>query len=92
MINNEILLRLSQFKKSLKSLMDPKILEKLVSLLEAFGDKSTTSVEQFEFWIQKNGDDCRYATIAKEIFLNDNASNVAKEIIYLYENWAKYYK
>lgn len=92
METNEILLKLSQFKKSLKLLMNPKVLKHLASLLEAFGPGQRSFVEQFEFWVEKNGKDCKYATLAKEFFLQDNAENVAKEIIYLYHNWAKHYE
>lgn len=92
MQNNEILIRLSKLKKSLNSLMNPDILKKLASLLDAFGPGNRSFVEQFEFWVEKNGSDCRYATMAKEFFLQENASGVAKEICYLYNNWAKFYE
>ena len=89
---DKTLFKLAELKESLSGLMDPKLLSKLASLLEAFGDKNKTFVEQYKFWIERNGPDCRYAAMAKEFFLKENASNVAQEIIYLYENWAKHYK
>ena len=92
MNTNQVLVHLADFKKSLQSLMDPKILSKLSSLLEAFGPEQKSWIEQFEFWVEKNGEDCRYATMAKEIFLKENAKNVAREIIWLYKNWAKTYE
>lgn len=85
------LFKLAELKESLSALMDPKVLGMMASLLDSFGGKGKTSIEQYKFWIEKNGSNCRYAAIAKEFFLNDNASNVAKDIISLYDNWAKYY-
>ena len=72
--------------------MDPKILSKLADLLKTLGIERTSFLSQYDYWIKKNGPDCRYAAIAKTLFENDIANNVAQEIIYLYENWAKFYK
>ena len=49
MQTDEILVKLSKFKKSLKLLMNPEVLKHLASLLEAFGPGQKSFVEQFEF-------------------------------------------
>jgi hypothetical protein len=90
--NNKNLEQLAKLKEDLSILMDPNVLRKLASLLEAFGDKNKTFIDQYKFWVNKNGENCRYAALAKEFFLRNNSKNVAKAIICLYDNWAKYYK
>jgi len=89
---DETICKLADLKMSLESLMDPKLLSKLASLLEAFGGRGRSFAEQYKFWVEKNGPDCRYAAMAKEFFLKENSENVAKVIIELYNDWAKHYE
>jgi len=90
---DETLIKLAELKESLSVLMDPNLLKQLASLLEAFGSEHGRSfAEQYKFWVEQNGGDCRYAAMAKEFFLKQNADNVAKEIISIYHNWAKHYE
>ena len=72
--------------------MNPKVLSKLGDLLEELGGDRKSFVQQYKFWIKKNGPDCRYASFAKQFFLDDHAENVAQSIIALYHMWAKYYE
>ena len=86
------LIRLADLRESLKSFMNPKVLSKLGDLLESLGGDRKSFVQQYKFWIKKNGPDCRYASFAKQFFLDDHAENVAQYIIWLYRNWAIYYE
>jgi hypothetical protein len=43
-------------------------------------------------WSKKNGPDCRYATMAKNFFLQEQVTKVAEVINYLYHNWSKHYE
>jgi hypothetical protein len=38
------------------------------------------------------GGDCKYAQMAKEFFLKDQAEECALALCWLYRNWAKSYK
>lgn len=87
-----MLIELAKFRENLKSLMDPKVLGSLAGLLNALGIERSSFAAQYKFWIEKNGQDCRYAAMAKQFFEQNNAENVAKEIINLYHNWAKHYE
>ena len=87
-----MLLEIAKFKDNLQSLMDPKVLSKLAELLKALGPERNSFLSQYKFWIEKNGPNCRYAAMAKCLFEQDVAENVAKEIISLYHNWAKHYE
>ena len=88
---NETLFKLAELRESLKTFMKPEILSKFGDLLEALGDQKSF-VQQYKFWIEKNGQDCRYAAFSKEFFLRDHAKSVAKSINYLYHNWARFYE
>lgn len=94
MSQDDTLIKLSKLRKNLKEFMKPEILKSLASLLEhtAYGDGSL--VERYQWFCEnaENGPDCRYAAMAKNFFLADQAENTAKDIIWLYENWAKVYK
>jgi hypothetical protein len=89
---NETLLRLAALRETLISFAQPQVLNKILDLCETLGTKRDSFLKQFKFWIEKNGSDCRYAAMAKNFFLEEEAKAVAKEIIWLYDNWAKFYK
>ena len=89
---NDTLLKLASLRDSLTTLVKPDVLKHLVDLAQALGTDRNSFVKQFKFWVEKNGEDCRYAAMAKQFFLQDQAENVAKQINYLYHNWSKHYE
>lgn len=89
---NDTLLRLAALRDSLVQIMNPRVMSKIVDLTEALGTDRNTFLSQFQFWLKKNGDDCRYAAMAKNFFLQDQAEVVAKEINWLYHNFSKDYE
>lgn len=91
-IKDQTLYKLADLRKSLKSFMKPAVLSKLADLLESLGGDKKSHVEQYKFWIEKNGPDCRYASFAKQFFLDDHAENVAQYINHLYHNWSRFYE
>ena len=91
-LRDDTLFKLADLRESLKSFMKPEVLESLADLLESLGGDGGSPVQQYKFWIEKNGPDCRYASFAKQFFLDDHAENVAKYIIWLYHSWAKAYE
>lgn len=86
------MLNLAALRTNLKVMMDPKILEKFAELLVALGDDSGDYLSRYEFFVRKNGRECRYAQMAKEFFLNDYGQSCADAINWLYHNWSKYYE
>lgn len=86
------LIILAELRDHLLGIMQPELLEKLAGLLEAMGGDKNSFVHQFRTWVEKNGEDCRYASMAKNFFLQDQAENVAKMICVLYHDWAKAYE
>ena len=89
---NLTLTKLADLRESLISFAKPRILEKLLDLCEALGTDRNSFVKQFKFWLDKNGPDCRYANMARQFFIQDQAESVANEINWLYHNWSKYYE
>ena len=89
---NVVLLRLAALRDSLITYANPEFLKKLLDLCEALGTDRNSFVKQFKFWLEKNGEDCRYAAMAKNFFLADQSEIVAKEINWLYHNWSKFYE
>lgn len=84
--------RLGELRDSLKAFMIPNTLQKIADLLESFGNDRNSFVRQYNFWIDKNGPDCKYAQIAKDFFERDQAESIAKSIIWLYHNFAVVYE
>ena len=91
-VKDETLLKLASLRESLINFAKPEVLKKLLDLCEALGTNRNSFVKQFEFWSRKNGPECRYSELAKEFFLRDQATSVAKEINWLYHNWSKHYE
>jgi hypothetical protein len=92
MIDEDILLFLSTFKSDIEQFTNPEVLKKFLDLREALGGDRKSFVDQYKFWIEKNGSDCRYAAMAKNFFLKEQANNVAKAINELYHSWSKFYE
>lgn len=95
-MKNDILIKLSHLRKSLRQIIQPEILNELAEFLEATGgkDNNASLVEKYDWFCNnsKNGPDCRYAAMAKNLFLENEASKVAKAINWLYHNWSKNYE
>jgi hypothetical protein len=94
MPKDENLIILSNLRNQLKELMQPENLTKLADFIEntSWGDGSL--LDRYK-WFCENGEkgsDCRYAAMAKNFFLVEQAEKVANIINYLYHNWSKTYK
>jgi len=89
---NYTLLKIASLRDTLLPFVQPGVLKRIVSLAETLGTDRNSFITQFKFWIEKNGEDCRYAGMAKTFFLEDQAKHVAKEINWLYHNWARFYE
>ena len=74
--------------------MNPKVLQEFAAFLEVTGKDDNAMLQRYKWFIEKseNGADCKYAMLAKEFFLKDQAEGAAKAIIWLYHNWAKTYE
>jgi hypothetical protein len=93
MDDSDVLIRLANLREDLKEFLKPEILSKLVDLIEDCGPENGM-LERYK-WFCNNSDqgkDCRHAAMAKRFFFEDKADKVAKDIIWLYESWAKFYK
>ena len=92
----DILIKLSHLRKSLRQLIQPEILNELANFLEATGgdNNNPSLVEKYEWFCNnaENGPDCRYAAMAKNIFLANEADKTAKAINWLYYNWSRHYE
>lgn len=86
------IIKIAELRDNLLSLMQPEVLSKLADLLESLGGDRNSFAIQYRTWIQTNGPDCRYASMAKNFFLKEQAEGIAKEICNLYHNWAKVYE
>jgi hypothetical protein len=92
MEDEEILLILAEFKEDIQNFTDPEILKKFLDFRAALGGDRDSFVTQYKAWVKKNGPDCRYATMVKNFFLQEQADKVAEVINYLYHNWSKHYE
>ena len=93
-IRNEPLLNLAVLRDNLRRMMDPKVLEQFAKFLEDTGNEDTSMLQRYKWFVEnsENGEDCRYAEMAKQFFITDQADNAAQAIIWLYHNWAKSYE
>lgn len=95
-MQKDTLIELSNLRKSLRQIIQPEILTELANFLEATGgtDNNPSLVEKYDWFCNhsENGPDCRYAAMAKNLFLADEATKTAKAINWLYHNWSKHYE
>lgn len=91
MKENDTLLELNRLRIVLKSFMNPDVLDKFASLMDSLGGDRGL-VERYAFFAEnsENGSDCRYAKMAKHLFIEENNDNVVGIIKWLYHNWAKH--
>jgi erythromycin esterase-like protein len=89
------MMNLSQFRDNLRQLLNPEVLRHMADFLEATGSQDDNNMLARYKWFCENGEngpDCRYAVMAKEFFLRDQASDAAKALNWLYHNWSKHYE
>jgi len=93
MPQDEALLRFAHLRKSLTQFMKPEVLKNLAKFLEDTQYGESSLMERYEWFCKnsENGPDCRYAAMAKQFFLEDQAEKTAKDIIWLYENFGRFY-
>lgn len=89
---DQSMLNLAVLRDNLNKLLDPEVLQKLVELSESLGTNESDYLERYRFFINKNGEECRYAHMAKEFFINDHGKSCAQAINNLYHNWSKFYE
>ena len=91
-IRDLTILKLANLRESLIKFAKPEVLKKIFDLCDALGTDRNSFVQQYKFWVNKNGKGCRYASLARTFFIEDQSEKVAKEIIWHYHNWAKHYE
>ena len=88
--DTDAMLVLNKLRKGLNELLQPEVLEKLVSLLEELGaDNRACMLERHEWFVENGefGENCPYAKMAKNLFLQENSDNVIELLKWLNENW-----
>lgn len=88
--DTDSMIKLNMLRKGLDSLLQPDVLDKLVSLSEELGgDNPACMLERHNWFVEngKYGELCPYAKMAKHLFLEENSDNVIKLIDWLHENW-----
>ena len=91
---DKVLVNLAHLRENLVKLMNPEVLKKFADFLEATGNSDGSMLQRFKWFVEnsENGADCKYAAMAKDFFLESQAEECAKAIIWLYKNWAKHYE
>ncbi len=91
---DRVLLNLATLRENLKKMMNPEVLKEFANFLESTGNDDHSMIQRYKWFIEnsENGADCRYAAMAKEFFLKDQADGCAQAIIALYHSWAKSYE
>jgi len=93
-VKDQIMLNLAMLRDNLQKMMNPKVLASFADFLEATGTEDNSFLQRYKWFSEngENGSSCRYAIMAKEFFLKDEAAGAAKAINWLYHNWSKHYK
>lgn len=88
------MLNLATFRENLRKMMNPEVLSHFADFLESTGSADNGFLSRYKWFAEngENGPDCRYAVMAKEFFLRNEAEGAAKAIIWLYKNWARHYE
>ena len=91
---DQTMLNLATLRENLRKMMNPKVLREFADFLESTGKNDQSFLNRYKWFIEngENGADCRYAVMAKEFFLKDQAAGAAKAINWLYHNWSKHYE
>jgi hypothetical protein len=88
--DTDMMLALNKLRRGLNELLQPEVLEKMVSLLEELGgDNPSCMLERHEWFIEHGEfkEHCPYAKMAKRLFLEENSDNVIELINWIHENW-----
>jgi hypothetical protein len=93
-VKDQVILNLATFRENLKKLMNPAVLKKFAEFIESTGQGDESMLQRYKWFAEnsENGENCRYAVMAKEFFLKDQADSAAQAVIWLYHNWAKTYE
>ncbi len=93
-IKDQAMLNLAVLRENLRRMMYPEVLKKFAEFLESTGNQDESMLQRYKWFVEnsENGADCRYAAMAKDFFLKDQAEGAAQAIIWLYHNWAKSYE
>jgi len=93
-VKSEVLLNLAVLRENLRRMMNPKVLTQFAAFLEATGEDDSSMLQRYKWFVEngENGRDCKYAILAREFFLKDQADGAAQAIIWLYHNWAKHHE
>ena len=91
-VRDQVLLNLATLRENLRKLMNPAILKEFAEFLDATGEDDSSMLQRYKWFVENKDANCRYAVLAKEFFLNDQADGAAQAIIWLYHNWAKTYE
>jgi phosphopantetheinyl transferase (holo-ACP synthase) len=88
------ILNLATFRENLKKMMKPEILSHFMRFLECTENNNGSMLERFKLLTETSeyAADCKYAQMAKEFFLKDQAEACAKALCWLYKNWARIYE
>ena len=96
MPQDDTLITLSKLRQHLKIYLRADILKHLAQFLEITANAADDGslIERYQWFCNnsENGPDCRYAAMAKDFFLRDQAKGVAKTINWLYHNFSKRYE
>ena len=88
--DTDMMISLNKLRKTLNELLQPEVLDKMVSLLEELGgDNPSCMLERHEWFVENGqyGELCPYAKMAKRLFLSENSDNVIQLIEWIHENW-----
>lgn len=91
---DETMLNLANLRENLRTLMNPEVLKHLADFLEATGQDDNALLARYKWFCEKgeNGANCRFAVVAKDFFLQDEAPGAANAINWLYHNFSKFYE
>ena len=91
---DDTMLNLATLRENLRKMMNPEVLKQFADFLEATGTEDSSFLTRYKWFCERgeNGADCRYAVMAKEFFLKDQAEGAASAINWLYHNWSKHYQ
>ncbi len=84
------MLVLNKIRRGLHELLQPEVLDKLLSLQEELGGDNPSCMLERHDWFVKNGkygELCPYAKMAKNLFLEENSDNVITLIKWVNKNW-----
>lgn len=88
--DTDVMIVLNKLRKILGELLQPEVLDNMLSLYEELGGDNPSAMLERHEWFVKNGEygeHCPYARMAKRLFLSENSDNVIKLMKWVNENW-----